>query len=97
MDSDTPKKVLLTGAAGRIGTAFREYAGSRYRLRLADRDSAALGNGGGHEVACDGIDTVIHLAADPSPRADFYGSLLETISRAPLTSFAPPRSRAAGA
>jgi nucleoside-diphosphate-sugar epimerase len=83
-------KILLTGAAGRIGSAFREYASSRYRMRLADRDLAALGDGGGHEVvaleaseidscraACDGIDTVLHLAADPSPRADFYGSLLD--------------------
>jgi nucleoside-diphosphate-sugar epimerase len=90
MDSDTPKKVLLTGAAGRIGTAFREYNGSRYRLRLADRDVAALGDGREHEIvtleaadlescraACEGIDTVIHLAADPSPRADFYSSLLD--------------------
>jgi hypothetical protein len=32
MNSDTAIKVLLTGAAGRIGTAFREHAGSRYRL-----------------------------------------------------------------
>jgi NAD+ dependent glucose-6-phosphate dehydrogenase len=89
-NSSSENKVLLTGAAGRIGTAFREYNGSRYRLRLADRDVAPLGDGGGHEVvaleaadldscqaACNGIDTVIHLAADPSPRADFYGSLLE--------------------
>jgi len=29
------------------------------------------------QQACLGIDTVIHLAADPSPEADFYGSLLE--------------------
>src|SRR5690606_38905751 len=26
---------------------------------------------------CQGIDTVVHLAADPSPRADFYESLLD--------------------
>ena len=27
-------------------------------------------------AACEGIDTVLHLAADPSPQADFYQSLL---------------------
>jgi hypothetical protein len=27
--------------------------------------------------ACAGIDPVVHLAADPSPEADFYGSLLD--------------------
>lgn len=26
---------------------------------------------------CNGIDTVVHLAADPGPIADFYGSLLD--------------------
>jgi nucleoside-diphosphate-sugar epimerase len=90
MNSDTPIKVLLTGAAGRIGTAFREYVGSRYQLRLADRDVAKLGDSGGHEIialeasdldscqaACHDIDAVVHLAADPSPRADFYDSLLD--------------------
>jgi NAD+ dependent glucose-6-phosphate dehydrogenase len=89
-DDILPKTVLLTGAAGRIGMAFREYAGARYRLRLADRDVAALGDGGGHEIvafdaadldscqaACKEIDTLIHLAADASPHADFYGSLLD--------------------
>jgi nucleoside-diphosphate-sugar epimerase len=28
-------------------------------------------------VACEGIDVVVHLAADPSPEADFHDSLLE--------------------
>lgn len=27
-------------------------------------------------AACQGVDTVIHLAADPRPNADFHGSLL---------------------
>ena len=82
--------VLLTGAAGRIGGSFRIYAGDRYRLRLADRDVAGLAAtaGPGHQVAsldvadlagcraaCHGIDTVVHLAADPSPEADFATSL----------------------
>jgi nucleoside-diphosphate-sugar epimerase len=88
--STTKRKVLLTGAAGRIGSAFRQYAGHRYQLRLADRNLDNLGDPGGHDAiqidiadleacraACRGIDTVVHLAADPSPRADFYASLLD--------------------
>jgi len=82
--------VLVTGAAGRIGRAFVAAASDRYRFRLSDRDIAGLGDARGHEVlaldvadpdgcraACTGIDTVVHLAADPSPEADFAGSLLE--------------------
>lgn len=83
--------VLLTGAAGQIGTAFRLAAGERYRFRLADRVVAGLAAtpGLGHEVvaldvadaaavsaAVRGSDAVVHLAADPSPAAAFVGSLL---------------------
>lgn len=83
-----PRNVLITGAAGRIGTAFRRRYGDRYRFRLVDRKPVE--EPGGHETrvadlvnldearaACEGIDTVIHLAADPSPRATFYGTLLQ--------------------
>ncbi len=79
--------MLITGAAGRIGTAFRARYGDRYDLRLVDR--RPVEEPGGHEAyvadlvelieaqrACEGIDTVIHLAADPSPRATFYDTLL---------------------
>jgi nucleoside-diphosphate-sugar epimerase len=92
--------ILLTGAGGRIGSAFRAYAGDRYRLRLADRDIEALGDPRGHEVflldvadpqgcqaACAGMDVVIHLAADPSPAADFYGSLLDNNVKATYNIF----------
>lgn len=81
------RKVLVTGAAGRIGTAFRQQYGDRYQLRLVDQKP--VDNPDGHETwsadlvqldearkACAGIDTIIHLAADPSPRAAFYDSLL---------------------
>jgi len=86
------RKVLLTGAAGRVGSAFREYAGNRYWLRLADRATEKLADARseGQEVfefdiadleacnmACKDIDTVIHLAADPSEKATFYESLLD--------------------
>ncbi len=83
--------VLLTGAAGRIGSAFREAHGDRFRFRLADLNTGGLAEtpDEGHEVvrldvadaaacaaACAGIDTVVHLAADPSPEAEWEGSLL---------------------
>jgi nucleoside-diphosphate-sugar epimerase len=84
------RRVLITGAGGRIGTNFRREYGDRYALRLAERDGARLTDVGDHETtvfdiadldacraACTGIDTVLHLAADPSPSADFYGSLLD--------------------
>lgn len=92
------KKILLTGAAGRISRAFLRYEGAGYSLRLADINTEPLLTGPLlseceiHDAeiiqlntadldacysACEGIDTVVHLAADPSPRADFYESLLD--------------------
>ena len=84
------RKVLLTGAGGRIGTAFRAFVGDRYDLRLVDRDASKIGNAAGYETIeantadlqvcqelCKGMDTIVHLAADPSPRAGFYESLLD--------------------
>ncbi|HYO30439.1 MAG TPA: NAD-dependent epimerase/dehydratase family protein [Thermomicrobiales bacterium] len=83
---DARRIVLLTGAAGRIGTAFRRQTGERYRFRLADRQTDGLGDtpGTGHQIlaldivdaeavgaACVGVDSVVHLAADPSPEADW--------------------------
>lgn len=84
------RKVLLTGAGGRIGTAFRAFVGDRYDLRLIDRDASKIQDAGNYEVieadlsdlescqqVCKGIDTVLHLAADAGSNADFYGSLLD--------------------
>ena len=83
--------VLLTGAAGRIGSAFREAYGERYRFRLADLHTDALADtpGADHEIvrldiadadtcreACAGIDTVVHLAAIPQQRRTGKSSLL---------------------
>jgi nucleoside-diphosphate-sugar epimerase len=91
MSESQRRLVLLTGAAGRIGTAFREAHGERYRFRLADLDTDTLADtpGPDHEVvrldiaeagacreACAAIDTVVHLAADPSTEADWESSLL---------------------
>lgn len=82
-------RLLITGAAGRIGSAFYKDVGDRYWVRLSDLMTEDLHPRDGHEAvaldvadleqcraACSGIDVVLHLAADPSPEADFYGSLL---------------------
>lgn len=84
------RSVLLTGATGRIGKSFFEFGRDRYRFRLAARRIERMGDVGDHEAitldvadldacraACRGMDSVLHLAADPSPSADFYGSLLD--------------------
>jgi UDP-glucose 4-epimerase len=101
--SDSERRfVLLTGAAGRIGTAFRKAHGQRYRFRLADLDIGTLADtpGASHEIvrldiadveacrdACAGIDTVVHLAADPSPEADWESSLLPNNIRGTVNVF----------
>jgi UDP-glucose 4-epimerase len=81
--------VLVTGAAGRIGTAFAQRAHEEYDLRLMDMDGQdmsaleALGEVATGDLAdldrmkemCGGIDTVVHLAANPSPSAT-WGELV---------------------
>ena len=84
------RKVLVTGAAGEVGSILRAHWGDRYCLRLADVrpiddlathesfvqfDIAELD---AFHTACEGIDTVVHLAADPSTQAAFYNSLLHS-------------------
>lgn len=80
--------VLVTGASGRIGSAFVAEMKDRYDFRLADKADRV------HELlptvqtqvldvadpescrrAVEGIEVVLHLAADPSPQADYYESL----------------------
>jgi len=83
------RKVLVTGAAGNIGSYFAEHSREKYDLRLMIRPSdqekkrenvekiRAFGEivvGELSEIAklkefCRGIDTVLHLAANPSPNA----------------------------
>jgi UDP-glucose 4-epimerase len=84
------RRVLVTGAAGNIGAYFAEHGHKRYDLRLMvredDSDAEALRKYGEVVVAnlaeldrlkelCEGIDTVLHLAGDPSPSAT-WDSLL---------------------
>lgn len=80
------RRVLVTGAAGRIGGYFAAMAPARLDLRLMVRPGESLEKGG--EVveadlldlprlkeACEGIDTVVHLAGDPRPFGE-WASLL---------------------
>ncbi len=90
-DSPHPKrKVLLTGAAGGIGSGFFRQLTADYAFRLADLFPIDLPEPTDHESiildvsnpeacqeACKGIDTVVHLAGDRMPEADFLGSLLD--------------------
>src|SRR5262249_28950291 len=93
--SDTPiKKVLVTGGCGRIGSYFIKSTADRYAFRMVDRlpwDEAVHGKfPGEHSVAnledieacrraCQGMEAVIHLAADPRPDADFSSLLPNNI------------------
>ena len=74
--------VLITGAAGGIGTNLRRAFHDVYQMRLLDR--VPIEDANGHEVltadigdlnkmrqACRAIDTVVHLAACPRTDADF--------------------------
>lgn len=84
-------KILITGGCGKIGSHFAKHAADRYFIRVADRVPwdeerhgplavesrvADLQNMEDCRKACEGMDMVIHLAADADPDADFHGSLL---------------------
>lgn len=83
-------RILITGAGGRVATAFRQFVGHRYTLRLAEKKRGMLRELHPEDQelifdirdidacrdACANIDTVLHLAADPSYDADFYSSLM---------------------
>jgi nucleoside-diphosphate-sugar epimerase len=78
------RRVLVTGAAGNIGSYFAEHCSKRYDLRLMVRDQdkevdairphgevvvADLSQLDRLKEVCAGIDTVLHLAGNPSPNA----------------------------
>lgn len=90
----TRRKVLVTGAAGNIGSYFAEHSHDRYDLRLmvkeVDDDARAIERFG--EVVtgelsdldklkgfCAGVDTVVHLAANPSPSAAWSSVLNDNL------------------
>lgn len=82
---DPPRRrVLITGAAGRIGSTFARHAGGKYDFRLmvrGDEERIDQIRPFGEVVTgnladlprlkniCRGIDTVVHLAATPDPSA----------------------------
>ena len=80
------KKVLLTGAAGRIATFLRNGLGDKYELSGTDR--IPVGVDGFDSVAANltdfdavlpafqGVDTVVHLAAEPRHTPDIWWDLL---------------------
>jgi nucleoside-diphosphate-sugar epimerase len=85
------RKVLVTGANGNIGRYFAIHNKDRYELRLAvhnvEREDKELQDCGQlQEVdvadleqikkACEGIDTIVHMAGNPSPNAT-WSELLE--------------------
>jgi len=75
------RRVVLTGAAGRIGRAVAGVHADRWDLVRTDLESAAAGLDGvgvldvtdldACRAAFAGADAVVHLAADPSPDATF--------------------------
>ena len=84
------RRVLVTGAGGRIGSYFAQHLHEKYDLRLMvqfEEQSAAVREFGEVVVGelsdlprlkgfCGGVDTVVHLAANPDPSAT-WGELLE--------------------
>jgi uronate dehydrogenase len=83
-------RVLITGASGRIGVALSRHLHGTHELRLTDinitsdsstsefgdRVTLDIRNFEACLLACEGIDTVVHLASDPSPTAAFKDSVL---------------------
>jgi NAD+ dependent glucose-6-phosphate dehydrogenase len=79
------RRVVMTGAAGNIGTAVSPMLGSRWDLHLTDRRPSASGGSGVHaldvgdgdacRVAFAGADAVVHLAAVPDPGATWEALL----------------------
>jgi NAD+ dependent glucose-6-phosphate dehydrogenase len=84
----TPETVLITGAAGLFGGILRQHWGDRYELRLADLQQ--IDDLSPHETfvqtditdleqiinSCEGVGTVVHLAAYPGDGGEFYDALL---------------------
>ena len=85
------KKVLITGAAGRIGQVLRAGLKDRCDLRLmyhrtvlaaAEGEEVVLGSVADQaaiEAAVDGVDAVVHMAGDPATSATWESVLEKNI------------------
>ena len=84
------RRVLITGARGRIGTCLTEGLKDRYELRLHNRtpetDPAGFDHVNGdladYEAVrpmLDGVDTVLHMAANPSVQGPWESILHDNI------------------
>ena len=85
------KKILITGAAGRIGQVMRTGLRDRYDLRLmyhrtvlevAEGEEVVLGSVADMaaiEAAVDGVDAVVHMAGDPRTNASWESVLEKNI------------------
>lgn len=83
-------RVLITGAGGRLASAFRQFAGEHYAFRLAEKKKGMLCGLRPDDqsiafnitdiqacrAACADIDTVLHLATDPALNANFCTSIM---------------------
>ena len=100
------RRVLVTGAAGRIGRVFAEAVADRYDLRLMVRSTdpdvdvlrpwgevveGELADADGLKRLCDGVDTMVHLAGNPDPAA-VWPALLETNIVGTYNAFAAARA-----
>jgi len=94
------RKVLVTGAAGNIGSYFAEHSHQNYDLRLMIRGKdqeknretvdklktwgevvvAELSDLDRLKELCRGVDTVLHLAANPSPNATWDSICADNIT-----------------
>lgn len=81
------KKVLVTGIAGLIGGIIRRFLGDKYELSGLDRVPvtqvpsvvADISELEAIRPAFEGVDAVVHLAADPNPRASWESTLQNNI------------------
>ena len=87
------RRVLVTGAAGRIGTYFTQHSHEKYDLRLMVQhqgDETEIKNFGEVVIGdltdskalkqfCTGIDTVVHMAGNPNPNATWNELLAPNI------------------
>ncbi|WP_254536915.1 NAD-dependent glucose-6-phosphate dehydrogenase Azf [Halomarina litorea] len=84
-------RVLLTGAAGRVGSAILDTIGDEYDWRLLDRDpptgdltefdyvTADITDEETLREAMDDVQAVVHLAGDPRPEAPWDSVLHNNI------------------